>query len=238
MVSKAVLTAGNPEGDVMFGVDNTFLSRVVEEDVFEPYDAEGLDSVPDELRALVPDGEVTPVDVGDVCINYDIAWFEEQGLDPPADLAALADPMYADLLVVENPATSSPGLAFVLASIAELGEEGWTDYWARLRDNGVDVVDGWTEAYYERFSGAGDGPKPLVVSYGTSPPAEVVFADPPIDAATTAAIDNDVLPPGRVRRRAARHRARRRGPPAGRLPALRALPGRAAAEPVRLPGER
>ncbi len=86
MVSKAVLTAGNPEGDVMFGVDNTFLSRVVDADVFEPYEAEGLDAVPDELRALVPDGEATPVDFGDVCINYDIAWFDEHGLDPPADL--------------------------------------------------------------------------------------------------------------------------------------------------------
>ena len=92
MVSKAVLTAGNPEGDVMFGVDNTFLSRVVDEEVFEPYEAEGLDAVPEELRALVPDGEATPVDFGDVCINYDIAWFEEHELDPPADLAALADP--------------------------------------------------------------------------------------------------------------------------------------------------
>ena len=238
MVSKAVLTAGNPEGDVMFGVDNTFLSRVVEEDVFEPYDAEGLDSVPDEVRALVPDGEATPVDFGDVCINYDIAWFEEQGLDPPADLAALADPAYADLLVVENPATSSPGLAFVLATIAEFGEDGWIDYWAQLRDNGVEVVDGWTEAYYERFSGASDGPKPLVVSYGTSPPAEVVFADPPIDAATTAAIDTTCF---RQVEFAGVLRGTEHGDeaaPAGRLPALRALPGRAAAEPVRVPGER
>ena len=189
MVSKAVLTAGKPEGDVMFGVDNTFLSRVVDEEVFEPYEAEGLDSVPDELRALVPDGAATPVDFGDVCVNYDIAWFDEHGLEPPTDIAALADPAYADLLVVQNPATSSPGLAFLMATIAELGDDGWRDYWSRLRANGVEVVDGWTEAYYERFSGAGDGPKPLVVSYGTSPPAEVVFADPPIDAATTAAID-------------------------------------------------
>ena len=189
MVSKAVLTAGNPEGDVMFGVDNTFLSRVVEEDVFEPYEAEGLDAIPDELRGLVPDGEATPIDFGDVCVNYDIAWFEEHGLEPPADLAALTDPAYADLLVVQNPATSSPGLAFVLATIAELGEDGWTDYWERLRDNGVEVVDGWTEAYYERFSGASDGPRPLVVSYGTSPPAEVVFADPPIESATTGVVD-------------------------------------------------
>jgi thiamine transport system substrate-binding protein len=189
MVSKAVLTAGNPEGDVMFGVDNTFLSRVVDADVFEPYEAAGLDTVPGELRAIVPDGEATPVDFGDVCVNYDRTWFDEQGLAPPTDLAALAEPAYADLLVVQNPATSSPGLAFLMATIVEFGEAGWRDYWERLRDNGVEVSDGWTESYYERFSGGGDGPKPMVVSYGTSPPVEVVFADPPIDAATTAVID-------------------------------------------------
>ncbi len=189
MVSKAELTAGNPEGDVMFGVDNTFLSRVIDGDVFEPYEAAGLGAVPAALRDLVPDGEATPVDFGDVCVNYDRTWFDEQDLAPPADLAALADPAYRDLLVVENPATSSPGLAFLAATIAEFGEDGWADYWTGLRENGVEVVDGWTEAYYERFSGAGDGPRPLVVSYGTSPPVEVVFADPPIESATTGVID-------------------------------------------------
>ncbi|MET0145087.1 MAG: thiamine ABC transporter substrate-binding protein [Ilumatobacteraceae bacterium] len=189
MVSKAVLTAGNPEGDVMFGVDNTFLSRILEAEVFEDYAAAGLETVPDALTTLVPDGEATPVDFGDVCVNYDVTWFEDHDLEPPGDLEALADPAYAGLLVVENPASSSPGLAFVLASIASFGEDGWRDYWTRLRDNGVEVVDGWTEAYYEQFSGASDGEKPLVVSYGTSPPAEVVFADPPIDEATTAVID-------------------------------------------------
>ena len=189
MVSKAVLTAGNPEGDVMFGVDNTFLSRVVDADVFEPFEAAGLDAVPPELRELTPNGEATPIDFGDVCVNYDKAWFDEQGLEPPADLEALTDPAYADLLVVENPASSSPGLAFVLATIAEYGEDGWTDYWARLRDNGVQVVDSWEDAYYGAFSGASDGDRPLVVSYASSPPAEVVFADPPIDAATTGVVD-------------------------------------------------
>jgi thiamine transport system substrate-binding protein len=190
MVSKAVLTAGNPEGDVMFGVDNTFLSRVVDGEVFESYTADGLDTVPDELRALVPDDEATPVDFGDVCINYDIAWFEEHELDPPTDLAALAEPQYRDLLVVENPATSSPGLAFLMASVAEFGEDGWHDYWSRLADNGVEVVAGWEEAYYERFTWAGGGPKPLVVSYGTSPPAEVLFADPPVTEAPTAVVES------------------------------------------------
>lgn len=187
MVSKAVLTAGNPEGDVMWGVDNTFLSRVVEEDVFEPYEAAGLEHVPDALLELVPEHEATPVDFSDVCINYDIAWFEDEAIEPPTDLQSLTDPAYEDLLVVQNPASSSPGLAFVMATIAEFGDDGWIEYWEQLAANGVEVVDGWTESYFERFSGASDGPKPLVVSYGTSPPAEVIIGE--LDEAPTGVVE-------------------------------------------------
>lgn len=170
MVTKATLTAGNPEGDVMWGVDNTWLSAATDGDIF--------------------DGEPAQVDFGDVCLNYDIAWFTERALNPPATLDDLLLPEYADLLVVENPSTSSPGLAFLLATVAEYGPEGWQQYWQGLRDNGVEVVDSWEVAYYERFSGAAgsDGPKPLVVSYASSPPAEVLFADPPRDDAPTGVL--------------------------------------------------
>lgn len=170
MVTKAALTAGNPEGDVMWGVDNTWLSAATDGDIF--------------------DGEPAQVDFGDVCLNYDIAWFTERALNPPATLDDLLLPEYADLLVVENPSTSSPGLAFLLATVAEYGPEGWQEYWQGLRDNGVEVVDSWEVAYYERFSGAAgsDGPKPLVVSYASSPPAEVLFADPPRDDAPTGVL--------------------------------------------------
>jgi thiamine transport system substrate-binding protein len=167
MVSKAVLTSGNPEADVMFGVDDTFLTRAVNGDVF--------------------DGGAVPVDYGDVCVNYDIEWFEAAGLEPPASLAELADTRYRDLLVVQDPTTSAPGMSFLLATIAEFGEPGWQQYWTDLRANGVAVVDSWTTAYNERFTRNG-GDRPLVVSYGTSPPAEVVFADPPRDDAPTGAI--------------------------------------------------
>jgi thiamine transport system substrate-binding protein len=188
MLSKAVLTAGNPEGDVMWGIDNTFLSRAIDEGVFEPYrPAVELDPA---LTALVPGDEVTPVDFGDVCVNYDLAAFADNGLDVPTSLQDLTDPVYADLLVVENPATSSPGLAFLLATIDEFGIDGWQDYWTALADNGVAVTDGWTEAYYEQFSWAGGGPRPMVVSYGSSPPAEVIFADPPRDDAPTGVIES------------------------------------------------
>jgi thiamine transport system substrate-binding protein len=114
-----------------------------------------------------------------VCINYDKAWFASRHLAVPKTLEDLTKPAYRGQLVTENAATSSPGLAFVLATIARYGASGWTRYWQRLRANGVKVVDGWEEAYDGDFSAAsGHGSYPLVVSYASSPPAEVVYANP------------------------------------------------------------
>ncbi len=190
MLSKAALTAGNPEGDVMFGIDNTFLSRALNEGVFEAAATPVTADLPEAFTQLAPDGLAVPVDFGDVCINYDIAWFADAGIAVPSSLADLIDPTYANLLAVQNPATSSPGLAFLLASIDEFGDDGWQDYWAALRDNGVQVLDGWTEAYYGSFTGAGGSDRPLVVSYGSSPPAEVIFAEPARDDAPTTVIES------------------------------------------------
>ncbi len=191
MVTKATLTAGNPEGDVMWGVDNTLLSAALEGDVFSSYEPTDWEAIATDLRALVPGHELTPVDFGDVCINYDITWFASNNVAPPTSLDDLVKPEYKDLLVVENPSTSSPGLAFLMATIARFGEGGWQEYWTGLRANGVAVVDGWTTAYQEEFSGAAGstGNRPLVVSYGSSPPAEVIFADPPRTDAPTAVVD-------------------------------------------------
>ncbi len=189
MLAKAALAAGNPEGDVMWGVDNTLLSRAIGDGVFEPYPDAPTDQLPADFVALAPGGEAVPVDFGDVCVNYDIGWFADAGLAVPSTLQDLTDPAYANLLVVENPATSSPGLAFLLATIDEFGEDGWKRYWADLAANGVQVVDGWTDAYYGSFSWVG-GDRPLVVSYGSSPPAEVIFADPPRVDAPTGVIES------------------------------------------------
>jgi thiamine transport system substrate-binding protein len=190
MLSKAALTVGNPEGDVMWGIDNTFLSRALNDGIFEQGVLFDPENVPAEFLALVPNGEALPVDFGDVCVNYDIGYFVENELDLPTSLQDLAAPAYRDLLVVQNPATSSPGLAFLLASIDEFGAEGWQAYWQQLKDNGVQVVDGWTDAYYGSFTWAGGGDRPLVVSYGSSPPAEVIFADPARDDAPTGVIES------------------------------------------------
>jgi thiamine transport system substrate-binding protein len=187
LITKAVLTSGNPEGDVLWGVDNTLLSRALEADVFSAYETPNTTFMDASLLLDIPGHEVTPVDSGDVCINYDIAWFKSRNIAPPLTLDALTNKQYANLLVVPSALSSSPGLAFLMATIAEFGTDGWQPYWKSLRDNGVMVADGWTQAYNIEFSGAsGKGDRPIVVSYSSSPPAEVIFADPPVDAAPTA----------------------------------------------------
>jgi len=188
MVNQAILTADNPLADVLYGVDNTFLSRALAADIFEPYQSAALEFVPAELQ-LDPVGRVTPIAFGDVCLNIDRAAFKEGGLPWPETLEDLAAPELAGQLVVENPAISSPGLAFLLATIAHFGEDGWTDYWTSLRENDVTVTSGWEEAYYGHFSGGGssEGDRPIVVSYAASPAAEVLFgADPEAEAKPAA----------------------------------------------------
>ena len=189
-LNQAILSKGDPIADLFFGVDNTFLSRALNEDIFSVYDSPLLDRIPDRFR-LDPHNRLLPVDYGDVCPNYDKRWFEQRNLTPPQNLEDLIRPEYKGLLVVENPATSSPGLAFLLATIGRFGTDGYLDYWAALRANDVLVTDGWEEAYWGQFTAASDCDRPIVISYASSPPAEVVFAEEELTEAPTAVIVAD-----------------------------------------------
>jgi thiamine transport system substrate-binding protein len=187
VLNKAILTKQAPLADLLFGVDNTFLSRALEEDIFETYESPALSGISDQFK-LDDSNRALPVDYGDVCINYDKAYFADNNLAVPQSLEDLIKPEYKGLLVTENPATSSTGLAFLLATVSHFGDS-FSDYWQALKDNGLVVVDGWETAYYTNFSGSsGHGPQPMVVSYGTSPAAEVIYAETRPEDAPTASI--------------------------------------------------
>jgi thiamine transport system substrate-binding protein len=187
-LNKAILSKDAPLADIFFGVDNTFLSRAIDSGIFESYASPMLEHTPDEFN-LDLKNRALPVDYADVCINYSKAFFAKNGLPVPATLDDLTKPEYNGMLVVENPATSSPGLAFLLATIQKYGDPGYLDYWKSLKANGLVVVDGWETAYYTNFSASsGAGPQPMVLSYSTSPAAEVAFSSTPLDDSPTAAI--------------------------------------------------
>lgn len=188
-LNKAILSKNAPLADVFYGVDNTFLSRALEAEIFERYAAPALARIPDHFK-LDPGNRALPVDFGDVCLNYEVAYFEENDLPIPGQLEDLLKPEYKGLLVVQNPATSSPGMAFLLATIGYFGEDGYLDFWEGLVQNDVLVVGDWETAYYAEFTQWG-GTRPLVVSYGSSPPFEVIFADPPVSEPPTGAITGE-----------------------------------------------
>ncbi len=204
IVNRAILTKARPIADVLFGIDDSLLERARSEGVFEPYSSPALARVPAELR-FDQESLVTPVDVGYVLPNVDLAWFEERDLPLPAALEDLADPLYRGLTAVQDPASSSPGLAFLLATVARFGDAqagvvaggetgdepafgDWLDFWAALRDNGARVTSGWSDAYYTAFTRYG-GDRPVVISYLTSPAAEVIFAEVPLASPPTANLE-------------------------------------------------
>jgi thiamine transport system substrate-binding protein len=179
MVNQAILTKSDPLGDALYGVDNTFLSRALDAGIFVPYESPAAADTPAEFK-LDPQNRVTPIDYADVCVDYDMNAIGGTGRGLiPQTINDLTKPVFKGMLVVENPATASPGLAFMLATIVRFGESGdytWLDYWRDLRANDVLVVPDWNSAYYNEFSaGGGGGDRPLVVSYATDPAAAMFF---------------------------------------------------------------
>ena len=169
LTNKLVLTKDKPLGDVAFGVDNTFASRALDEGVFAPYDAALPDGADQYRLGGDDDHALTPVDNASVCVNIDDGWFASHDVPPPASLDDLAEPAYSGLFVAPGAATSSPGMAFLLATVAQYGD-GWPDYWKRLMANGLQLTDGWSDAYQVDFTqGGGRGDRPIVVSYDSSP---------------------------------------------------------------------
>jgi thiamine transport system substrate-binding protein len=174
LTSKLVLSQGNPIGDVAFGVDNTFATEALDNDVFAETDLD-LPASAEALRIDGAEDQLTPIDQASVCVNIDKVWFAEHDQAPPRTLDDLVDPAYRDLFVVPGALTSSPGLAFLLATVAAYGEDGWQDYWADLLDNGAKLTKGWEDAYFVDFTaGSKSGTRPIVLSYDTSPAFTVV----------------------------------------------------------------
>ncbi len=183
MLNKLILTRAQPIADVVFGIDNALVVKAQAANVLDAYTGPASQRAP---VVALPAG-VLAVDYGFVTLNYDRAWFAKSGVALPKSLDDLTLPAYRNLLVVQNPATSSPGYAFMLSTIAGLGEEAAFDWWGRMRANGLKVTKGWSEAYYTEFTRNG-GTRPLVVSYASSPAAEVFYSKEKITEPPTASL--------------------------------------------------
>ncbi len=210
-VNQAIVTRDNPIADVLFGVDNTLLTRALDADLFLPYESAAIDGVPAALQ-LDPEHRVTPIDYGDVCVNYDVAALAAAGVEPPGTLDDLVDPAYRGMLVVQDPATSSPGLAFLLATIARYGDGGWQDWWAQLagqrRAGHVGLGGGVQRGVHRHQRHRRPAPGGVVRQLATG---RGLLRRDAANRAAHRVDDRRLLPSGRVRRDPGRHRARAGG---------------------------
>ena len=173
LLNRLILTKARPIADVVYGLDNTLSARATAAGLLTPYASPLLSNIPAAYHLKAPG--LNTVDYGYVALNYDRAWFEQSGLALPTTLDELATPTYAKLTAVESPATSSPGLAFLLATTQHYGQAAALEWWKKARAGGMKVTRGWSDAYNKDFTRNG-GKYPIVLSYASSPAAEVAYA--------------------------------------------------------------
>lgn len=194
-LNRAILDRGDPQFDVLYGVDNALLLKAVTEDVFQRYTPQLAPLVADEFvffGDLSAGWPATPVDHGYIALNMDHgheAFGEDQRNTTVENLFDVRD--HADLFVTQDPRTSTPGLGFLLVTIGVFGIDNaydWEDYWDELLDGGALVTHDWGTAYERHFSGGYGqyteghlGDRPIVTSYTESPAVEVFFESFPAD---------------------------------------------------------
>ena len=153
LTNQLVLTKNAPIADAVFGIDNTFLPVAQQNKI--------LDAAPVEI------------DYSDVCFNYDIDYFQSNQITPPNTWEDLTDPSFKSLTVVTDPKLSSPGLAFLATTVSKFGlTADFTKYWSDLASNDLLVAGSWEDAYFVNFTRYG-GTRPIVLSYASSPAAEL-----------------------------------------------------------------
>lgn len=186
LVNKLVLTKDAPLGDAVFGIDNTYATRALDQGVI---DTSATVTLPKgaESYVVADTPALAPIDVGDVCLNIDTGYFSGKGLKPPATFEDLTRPEYKGLLVAINPTNSSPGMAWLLATIGHFGAGSFADYWKQLAAGGARIAEDWTTAYETDFSAGGKGTYPIVVSYASSPSFTV--SDDGASSSTSALLD-------------------------------------------------
>lgn len=198
VLNQLILQQDDPTVDGVYGIDNYSAPTLLEHDMLTSHDAE-LGGAEQFTVDADTDGHLAPIDQGQVCVNVDNEWFDTEGLAPPETFDDLTDPAYEGLFVTSDPTTSSPGLAFLVATIADTDD--WQGYWQDLLDNGAKVAGGWSDAYYSDFTATSDGNYPLVLSYSSSPAAEEGRTSSAADTCTdqveyAAVLDNAANPEG------------------------------------------
>lgn len=172
IISRATLEKENPQADVLIGIDNALIHQAREQNILKPYQSSQLSNLRDGLvDNLAPDNLLTPYDYGVISLWHDDTRFS--GFEGEFTLQTLLDDEFQKQLIIQDPRLSSPGLGFLLWSIAELGysdsgelSSDWNEFWLDLNDNTL-LTNSWGDAINLFYTPEVN--RSIMVSYTSSP---------------------------------------------------------------------
>lgn len=167
ILTTLVLEKDNPKADVVIGIDNSMLHQALSNEVLEEFTPSNSGIVPENLR--FGKGYLTPYDYGYIAFMYD----SEKISVPLNNFNSLLDSSLRKSIAIQNPSTSSPGLALLLWTISIYGDPGYKEFWREFKPNILTVTEGWDES--SGLFAAGE--VPIYLSYATSPPYYVEFEE-------------------------------------------------------------
>ena len=131
--ARMLAEASNPQHDVIWGWAATHMvdPRIV--DMLEPYEAVGIEKVPERFRDPENRWFSTTGYMGAFCVNNEV--MQAKNLPMPASWNDLTKPEYKDQLVMPNPASSGTGYLHVASILQMMGEEKGWEYLDALDQN-------------------------------------------------------------------------------------------------------
>lgn len=159
VLSKVIAEGAKSDVDIVIGIDNILAKRALTEDIFLPYKSENADKISDESLVFDKSWRLTPYDFGSLAIVYDP---EELGTLEMDGLINLTDKKFKKNLIIQDPRTSSTGLAFLVWTYTA-HKDDFDEFWRKLKPSILTVTMGWDDAF-EKFEA---GEAPMMVSYAT-----------------------------------------------------------------------
>jgi len=168
VLTTLVLEKENPKADVVIGLDNSLIQKAIEKKVLEEFTPKNIGIVPKDI-GFYKKGFLTPFDYGFIAFVFDSKKIEAE----LNEFDSLLDSRLEKKIVIQNPRTSSPGLALLFWSIEVYGDPGYKEFWKEFKPNILVVTDGWDES--AGLFRAGEAP--MYLSYATSPAYYAEFED-------------------------------------------------------------
>ncbi len=155
ILTRLLLEKRKPKADVVLGLAQSTFAKAKKEGLLAQYKPVGAEKIVENF--VDKDYYGTLFDYGGLAIIYDSETME----NPPKTFEEITK--YEDILIIQDPRTSSTGQDFLLWTIALYGDE-WQEFWRRLKPAIKTVTPGWSGSFGKLTAGEA----PMMVSYASN----------------------------------------------------------------------